>query len=72
MFLKIQIFWDVTVFRWTRSPRRSSEDDGVTTTASSGNTRPKTQLQIAEDLSLLLLTSLGFMQQYNLGVTEEE
>jgi hypothetical protein len=72
VFLKFQVFWDVRVFRWTRSPRRSSEDDGITITASSGNTWPKTQLQIAEGLSLLLLLSLGFMQHYNLDVTEEE
>jgi len=50
-------------FSLNGEPLRSSEDNGIMTMASSGNTQPKTQLQIAEDMSLLLLTSLGFMQQ---------
>jgi len=45
-----------------------SEDDGITTTASPGNTRLKTQLQNAEGS----LTSSGFMQQYNFDITGEE
>ena len=54
-------------------PQRSSEDYyDITTTVRSGNMRPKTRLQISDDLSLLLLTSLGFMQQYILDVTKEE